>query len=998
MSTGNTDLKISQLIKAMTDTNDNNTYTRKRYIFDEYFDYHKHYTEIYGPKTVVFFELGSFYCIYGVDNETTKLNEGIVKITELLHITLTRADKSIVENDMKNPLMCGIPNHEHILSKYLKILVQDNNYTVIKINQKEDRAGKMSRKVSKIYSPSTYIEEDDQIESNYLMGIYFDNPRYGSVCIIDLGTGSCTIYEPVSQTINFLDEVFRFRKSYKPKEYIINFNTALLKESDVRIMLEYLEFNEAQIGICHVRGLPRKHIVWNLGYQNEFLLKVYPKHQFLSPIEYIDLEKNPISLINLIRTIEFAYEHDDRIVHRLAKPTIANQNNFLVLETKSIDQLNLISDKNDGKFSSVLNIIDNTKTASGRRKLKAHLITPVVDVPTLEYRYGMVEAIIKNKEMYNILSKELSQIVDLDRRHRKMAIGLLNPAEFYRLDLSYKAILRIIEMGGNLLMVLPNPEIIQEFKNFINEYTSKLDLIEIQKYHLDSIKGSFLNPHVDKNIDILHIKIKKMVDAMKKRCKDLSEIIGDIKNPEQSVTLEYNSVNGYYFKITKNRYNVLTAKLKKAGKEEEIKKYEIKKNKNDYRMTSNKLKGISNQLILLESRLEARIKKIYIDLIKTWGSKYSTILQEISDFIATIDVFQSHAYTAQNYGYVKPIVEENNSSFIEAKQLRNPIAERINTKVKFVPNDVSIGTDNQNGILLFSVNGCGKSTLLRSVASSIILAQIGCYVPCTKFRFSPFKNILTRIGNQDNIFKSQSTFQIEMLELRTILNRADMRSMVITDELCSGTENSSATAIMAAAIIELSQRKVNFMFATHLHNLNQIMSIHNLQNVKTFHLKVEPHAVTGELIYNRRLTEGPGDSIYGLEIAKYILQNPEFIKTAMDVRKELLGIQNEILNSKKRSKYNKNVYTTKCEICSGHDRLETHHIQFQCTAIGKKIDSGTVNIHHEANLVILCTHCHLNVHNEGIKINGWKESIESGRFLDYTIQVPKEKLKIKDLN
>ncbi|NBO24833.1 MAG: hypothetical protein EBU93_06340, partial [Chlamydiae bacterium] len=399
-------------------------------------------------------------------------------------------------------------------------------------------------------------------------------------------------------------------------------------------MLEYLEFNEAQIGICHVRGLPRKHIVWNLGYQNEFLLKVYPKHQFLSPIEYIDLEKNPISLINLIRTIEFAYEHDDRIVHRLAKPTIVNQNNFLVLETKSIDQLNLISDKNDGKLSSVLNIIDNTKTASGRRKLKSHLITPVVDVPTLQYRYNMVETIIQNKPMYNMISKELSQIVDLDRRHRKMAIGLLNPAEFYRLDLSYKAVLRIIET--NEVMTLPKPEIIQEFKNFINDYTAKLDLIEIQKYHLDSIKGSFLNPGVDKNIDILHIKIKKMTDAMKKRCKDLSELIGDSKNPDQSVTLEYNGVNGYYFKITKNRYNVLTAKLKKAGKEEEIKKYEVKKNKNDYRMTSEKLKEISNQLILLESRLEARIKKIYIDLIKEWGSKYSTMLQEISDFIATI--------------------------------------------------------------------------------------------------------------------------------------------------------------------------------------------------------------------------------------------------------------------------------------------------------------------------------------------------------------------------
>ena len=964
----------------MDNGSDNSTYNRKRYLFDEYFDYHKHYIGLYGPRTVVFFEVGSFYCMYGVNNENTKMNENIIKITEILHITLTRVDKSIIENSRQNPLMCGIPNHEHILNKYMRILVQEYDYTVVKINQKADRAGKMCRTVSKIYSPSTYIEDDEQVESNCLMGIYFDScgpvSWYGSFCTIDLSSGNIMIYEPKNSDGSFIDEIYRFRRSYRPKEYLINYNPGLVPKDKPNEILNYLDLTEFE-GTTHLRELPRKNIVWELNYQNEFLLKVYPKHQFLSPIEYIDLEKNPVSVVNLIRTIEFAYEHDDRIIQRLNKPTVIDQNKHLVLETKSIDQLNLISDRNDGKLSSVLNLIDHTKTIPGRRKLKAQLISPIIDHTILKNRYNLIETIINNEQLAETLSYELSQIVDLERRHRKMTIGILNPAEFYRLTTSYNSVLKIIETikphnGVGDLCPEDDP-VIDKFKQFMQEYITKFDLTEIQRFYLDSIKGSFLKPGVDSKVDNYHKRIQKIHEAMNARRKELSNLVGDTKNPD-AVTLEYNTIHGYHFKITKTRYN----KLK-----DQLSMYSVKKNTNEYRLFSPKLKEISGKLTILETKLERQIKKIYIDLIKGWAITFGSILQTITDFISTIDIIQSHAYTAKKYGYIKPlIVDQKEEAFVSAKALRNCLAERINTQVKFVPNDINLGPQATNGMLLFSVNGCGKSTLLRSVATSLILAQAGCYVPASEFKFSPFKNILTRIGNQDNIFKNQSTFQIEMLELRTILNRADTKSLVITDELCSGTENSSATAIMAATIIKLAQKRVNFMFATHLHNLNQITEISELKNVKTYHLKVEPHPVTGDLIYNRKLSDGPGDSIYGLEIAKYILNNQDFIKTAMCIRKELLGLSTEILADKK-SRYNKRVFTHQCEICKLKEDLETHHIQFQCTAIGKKIDEGTVSIHHQANLVVLCSQCHLNVHKGNINIKGWKESIESGKFLDY---------------
>jgi len=961
------------------------TYTRKKSLFDEYFDYHRHYVSKYGPKTIVLFEVGSFYCMYGISNPTTKLNENIIKITDLLRITLTRADKRIVENSATNPLMCGIPNHTHILTKYMKILV-GHGYTVVLVTQRPGKSvGKMNRKVQRVYSPSTYIEDSELLErsdSNCLMGIYFDSPKLACMTVIDLSTGAVTIYTPNS---DILDSLYRFKKSWNPREYTINYCPHTISTDWLDQAKNYLDLPE-----CQFQAIDKHDPIWSPNYQNEFLLRVYPRHQFLTPVEYIDLEKNPLAVFTFIKTIQFAYDHDDRIIRRLAKPQILDQREYLVLENKSVDQLNLISDKNEGRFSSLLSIIDHTHTAPGRRKLKTDMVSPLIDHTMLQERYDMIEAFLKNRDLLESVSQKLSGIVDFERRHRKMALGILNPAELYRLDQGYEMVQQTLPcVPKEFQSILPSRETIAKFTAFIQDYRQKIDLDEAQKYHLDSIKRSFFRPGVSKPIDTLHKKVAAYTSALEKKRVQLSRLVNDAKDPEGTVQLEFNERDHYHYKLTKTRY----AKMKKRGANK-LERYTVQTNNNSVKLTSAALKKVSEKILAMESRLESLVKKVYLQLIREWDQQYSTVLQEITHFMATLDVIQSHARTAIMYSYHRPIIDHaSERSYFEAKNLRNPLAERINTKTEFVPNDICFGKPEQNlqGILLFSVNGCGKSTLLKSIAMTIVMAQMGSYVPAT-LTFSPFQNILTRIGNQDNIFKGQSTFQIEMIELRAILNRAGPKSLVITDELCAGTENSSATAIMAATIIELAKRNVNFVFATHLHNLVQIPEIADLANVKTFHLKVECNEA-GELIYNRKLSAGPGDSIYGLEIAKHILHNKNFIKTAMTIRKSVLGLKKKIID--KRSRYNKRIFVDKCEICQSKERLEVHHIHAQCTANQQKKVAGSIPVHQESNLVVLCSQCHYNTHLDNICIHGWQEGVESGRHLNYELLVPKEKLSLK---
>jgi DNA mismatch repair protein MutS len=241
------------------------------------------------------------------------------------------------------------------------------------------------------------------------------------------------------------------------------------------------------------------------------------------------------------------------------------------------------------------------------------------------------------------------------------------------------------------------------------------------------------------------------------------------------------------------------------------------------------------------------------------------------------------------------IIDNADDSHINIKCVRHPLVEKTASRVKYVTHDISLGNINSNGWLVYGMNASGKSTLMKATGLAVLLAQAGCFVPAKSMKLAPFKAIYTRILNQDNIFSGLSSFAVEMSELRDILNNSNKYTLVLGDELCAGTESISAQALIASGIQWLSKSNAKFIFATHLHDLPQIINTEAL-NVSIWHLLVHYDPITKKLIYDRQLRPGPGSSIYGLEVARAMDLPMEFIEAAIENRNKIVKVTDEIGN------------------------------------------------------------------------------------------------------
>ena len=232
-----------------------------------------------------------------------------------------------------------------------------------------------------------------------------------------------------------------------------------------------------------------------------------------------------------------------------------------------------------------------------------------------------------------------------------------------------------------------------------------------------------------------------------------------------------------------------------------------------------------------------------------------------------------------------------------------------------------------------------------------------------------YDKIFTRIVSKDNLYKGLSTFSVEMMELKNIFNRATSNSLILGDEISQGTETESGVAIVSGAILKLLELKATFIFATHLHQLKNINELQDIKELIFLHLGVRYDESSDRLIYNRELQLGMGSSLYGLEFAKSLHMDKSFLKNAYRIRDSIIGNQSELksIKSKKRSRYNKNLYITKCALCS--DMAEdTHHITPQ--------KESSFNKNHKYNLIPLCKKHHKLVHSGKIYISGFMMSSE----------------------
>ena len=430
------------------------------------------------------------------------------------------------------------------------------------------------------------------------------------------------------------------------------------------------------------------------------------------------------------------------------------------------------------------------------------------------------------------------------------------------------------------------------------------------------------------------------------------------------VKIHITDKSGLYIVTTKKRSELLKS-LNLDGMVINIRKTNAN---NQYSIENNKITSLCDKYFKAKNRLKEIIQEKYIEVLKDFED-YSQNIYDLSKLISCIDILQNKVYITNKYNYCKPIISENdNKSFISAKSIRHPLLEHIQQDEIYVTNDISLGSNNdeQNGICLFGTNAVGKTSFIKSIGLNIILAQAGFFVSCQSFDFYPYKQLFTRILNNDNMFKGLSTFAVEMCELRTILTMANNNSLILGDELCSGTENISAISIFIAGLKKLHHCESSFIFATHFHEINHLDDVNELNKLKMKHLSVVYDHSSNKLIYDRKIKDGSGDSIYGLEVCKSLLLPDEFLEDAYIIRKKYLNIKDDL--ELKKTKYNSNKLVRKiCELCNKNMSNEIHHLHYQNLANDNNYINNNFHKNHRGNLISICETCHNNIHKNEVK-------------------------------
>lgn len=985
---------ISLLTKDIMQTKSNkniknNSTTQPINIHEEYLQYHEKYIGKYGPKTVILMQVGSFYECYSTETRGPNLFE----LSDVLNIICTRKDKSITTIDEKNPYMLGF--NCAATNKFLKLLI-DNNYTVVMIDQTTPPP-KPKREVTNIFSPSTYID-NITTDNKYLMILYFEiNNSINSsklnisvgMCAIDSTLGDVYWYESHGSGIlnenDAWEEAQRFYHHYRPIELIVyhidNANNDNLGQNNKINISEKIDIIPNQVMLEYKKINPE---YTKLSFQNKLLKKVYINCGMDSPISFYNLDKSPYATIALTNAFDYIYQHNQNLINELKAPKYFNEHKYMVLGNNAQYQLNIVDyynwDKIDSKFHSLNAVVNNCCTPMGKRALKSRLCAPFTNPDTIENFYNHTEKMLQYK-LWEDIRGYLKEIGDLDKLFRKISIKYIQPYELYTIYKSMQNVVRIIELiiksdfKKDLFEIFSKPNI-KLLEKAINLIENKFDIDQLKSSNLNEVKITFYLKGVYSDLDELVNQISGGIGMVEILSKALENAY-----PESNLKIKHNDADGYYLTTSKIRGEKLQAELLKQKKTFKLGSNKVKYDELEFKYLKHTCKisyqGLadhSDEIDELYTQFDTMIKKYFYNDCADWYFQYNQkLFKELVGMIVHLDLITNNAHVSTKYHYVRPIIKTNSESHICAKNLRHPIIERI-IDYEYVPHNVLIG-DNTKGNLIYGFNSCGKSSYMKSVGLNLILAQCGMYVSADTFEYGIFDSLYTRISGNDNLFKGHSSFIIEMNELRTILKKADSKSLIIGDEICRGTEYLSANAIVASAILKLNELGAKFLFATHLHELAEITDIKSIDTIKFFHLAVEKKG--DELIFNRELKEGTGEQIYGITVAQYILDDPLFINKAVEIKNNLLekdGVSTKLMNDKK-SLYNKEVYMDSCGICGSKEKLESHHINMQKdfkSTINGQINTKKKHIvkDSKANLIVLCSKCHDNLHSGNFTISG----------------------------
>lgn len=741
-----------------------------------------------------------------------------ITVSHELELTLTGRQAGLEE---RVP-MCGVPHKA--VDIYVDKLIK-KGYKVAICEQMEDpkeAKGIVERSVTEVISSGTIISDTlNEKENNYIGSIY--NFEYCYVLSYsDITTGE--IYSKIldNDDNKLISEVV----SLGIKELIIN--------SKIDNTITNIFKTQYKIPITITDN-------------------IYEENDYEYVVENIKDERYKISVNHLLY---YLIINQKRNMTHLQKLKVIKNDDYLKMDIHTKRNLELTESlRLKERTYSLLWLLDNTKTAMGSRKLKTWIENPLVDKTIINNRYDIVSKLLEEFLLCEDLRKALYEVYDLERLSGRVALGNANARDLLQLK--------------NSLKHLPEIKYILNSINFYYDIEVLEDLYNLLETSI------YENPPVGlKEGYLIKEGYSKEIDELKELRSGGKNFISNFEIEERERTgiknlkVGFNKVFGYYIEVSKGSVNQITEDMGYIRKQTlaNCERYinPLLKEKEDLILTS------EEKIINLEYSLFISIR----DKVKEYIPK----LQEISKVISEIDVLQSFALVAEKYNYVRPNINDNNE--IRLIDSRHPVVEKV-IKDEYVSNDI-IMDKNTSILLITGPNMAGKSTYMRQLGITVIMAQIGCFIPAKEGNLPVFDKIFTRIGASDDLVSGESTFMVEMKEASNAIANATKNSLILFDELGRGTATFDGMSL-AEAILEYIHNKIGCktLFSTHYHELTDLDR--TLKHLKNKHVAASEE--DGKITFLHKVKDGSVDKSYGINVATLAGLPKEVIDRAEDILK-----------------------------------------------------------------------------------------------------------------
>ena len=718
--------------------------------------------------------------------------------------------------------MCGVPHHA--VDIYIEKMVE-KGYKIGICEQLEDpktAKGIVERGLTQIITKGTVMNSESVKENDFnYIGSILDYKHAYSISYTDITTG--VIYTS-----------------------LIPYNTSILISEIVSLNLKEIVVPDSF----------DKTIISTLKSQSDISVSIYDNSSEVEEYKYIYEDIDDERLVESLKLlINYVLSIKMTSLTHLQKAIVKVNSNYLKMNIHTKRNLELTETlRLKQRQYSLIWLLDKTKTAMGSRLLKTYIENPLVDQSEIERRYDIVEKLCEEFILKEDLKGLLYEVYDLERLSGRIAFGNANARDLLQLKRSLK--------------VLPDIKLILNSIGYTDIETlgELYDLLESSIYENPPIglkEGFLIKEGYNSELDELKSIRSGGKDFIAKFEQEEKERTG-IK----TLKVGYNKVFGYYIEVSKGMTNMVKDEYG----------YERKQTlSNCERYISPILKEKESMILNAEEKIINMEYDLFIE-IRDRIKEYIPRLQEVAKVISEIDVLQSFSTVSEENNYVRPVLTDKR--IIDIKENRHAVVEKV-LSCEFVSNDVYMDEDT-NILLITGPNMAGKSTYMRQLAITVIMAQIGCFVPASSAMLPIFDAIYTRIGASDDLVSGESTFMVEMVEANESLKNATEKSLLLFDELGRGTATFDGMAL-AQSIIEYihDNIKCKTMFSTHYHELTDLDK--TLANLKNIH--VSAHEENGNVTFLHKIKEGSVDKSYGIHVAKLANLPDSLIKRASDILK-----------------------------------------------------------------------------------------------------------------